>query len=313
MDRSHEARLLAGMLLDAVGDAGRATLPARLIRWLGLEPRLLRLAPGGGSIISVPESGHGPLWCLLDPADVLSLDEPCPASNVMDIWRVVSLRLPELLPLRPDLLSIDIVPSKDGGRVHAVRKSVLDRATQTLASAGLRPARLGVEGEDGVDFLRLDAGRLLRACGRMALMTSFVWAGAAVAPLVLAGYLSWDTGKLEAMLVRDAEAVREAADMRDRIAFMAEQQRSGGLLLAQPPRGPLLDLIAELLPDDAVLTELSIGPDGIRLRGRAADAGALLARLRSNPVFADARFAMPITPTPDGKAEVFAIATGGTP
>lgn len=308
-----QARLMAAMLLNAAGDAARATLPARLAGRLGLHPRLLRLAPGGTAILSAPATGPGPLWCLLDPADVLSLTEPCPTGNPLDLWRALSLRLPDLLPLRLALLSWDIVPVADGGRVHAVRRSVLAAATATLATAGFRPDRLGVVGEDGVDFLRLDGVRLRRAGGRALLLAGALWLAAAIPPLAWAGFLTWDTNRLEQALAHDAAVVREAADMRDRIAFLAEQQRTGGLLLAQPPSGPLLDLVAELLPDDAVLVELSMGRDGTRLRGRAGDAGAVLARLRSHPAFADARFAMPITPTPDSKAELFTIAAGGTP
>lgn len=308
-----EIRLLAATLLDMAGDAARAALPARLAWRLGLHPRLLHLAPGGTSIQSPPPVGAGPLWCLLDPADVLSLDEPCPAGNVLDLWRILSLRLPDLLPLRPELLAWDIVPTTEGGRLHAVRRSVLAAATHTLAGAGLRCDRLGVAGEEDVDFLRLDGGRLRRGGGRALLVASALWLGAALPPLAWAGLIAWDIDRLETALAADAVAVREVADMRDRIAFLAEQQRTGGLLLAQPPRGPLLDLVAELLPDDAVLVELSLREDGMRLRGRAADAGAVLARLRAYPAFADARFATPITPTADGQAELFTIATGGVP
>lgn len=307
------ARLAVALLLDAGGDAARSTLPRRLSDRLGLCPRLLRLAPGGRHILSGLPSGPGPVWCLLDPSDVLRMTEPCPATNPLDLWQVLSLRMPELLPLQPSLLSWDIVPAAEGGRIYAVRRSVLDAAAVTLAAAGIRADRLGVAGETGVDFLRLDARRLQRSAIRILSVAACLWLGVALPPLAWAGFLTWDTARLERVLAQDAQAVRDAAEMRDRLAFLAEQQRSGNLLLAQPPRGPLLDLIAELLPDDAVLAELSIAQDGVRLRGRASDAGSLVTLLRGNPAFADARLATPITRTPDGTADLFTIVSGGAP
>lgn len=306
-----DAQLLAALLLDGVGDAARAALPVRLIDRLGLRPRLVRLAPGGTSVLLPDPAGVGPIWGLLDPGDVLRLDEPCPANHALDLWRVLSLRLPDLLPLRPDLLAWDIVPTGGGGRIYAVRRSVLAAAAATISAAGWRCDRLGVAGEDGVDFLRLDGRRLRRAGGRALLLTACLWLGAVLPPLAWAGFMAWDVAKLETALARDVASVREVADMRDRIAFLAEQQRTGGLLLSQPPRGPLLDRVAALLPDDAVLVEMSLDEGGMRLRGRAADAGAVLARLRADAAFADARFANPIIPTSNGQGEIFTIATGG--
>jgi hypothetical protein len=241
------------------------------------------------------------------------MTEPCPADNPMDLWQALSLRMPDLLPLQPALLSWDIVPVAEGGRVHVVRNSVLNAVAVTLAHAGVRADRLGVVGEEGVDFLRLDGRRLHRCAGYFMSVTAALWLGIALPPLAWAGYIAWDINRQEQVLARDAPTVRAAAEMRDRLAFLAEQQRTGDLLLAQSPRGPMLDLVTELLPDDAVLVELSIGPDGVRLRGRSGDAGALVARLRAHPAFADARLATPITPTPDGKAEMFTISSGPAP
>ncbi|MBJ7418187.1 MAG: PilN domain-containing protein [Niveispirillum sp.] len=306
-------RLAVALLLDAGGDAARSALPARLADRLGFSPRLLRLAPGGTGILSAPPPGPGPVWCRLDPSDVLSMTAACPAANPLDLWQALSLRMPELLPLQPALLSWDIVPTERGGRIHAVRRSVLEAAAATLADAGIRADRLGVEGEAGVDFLRLDGRRLRRSGGRLLAVAACLWLGAVLPPAAWAGFVIWDTARLERALAQDAQAVRDAAEMRDRLAFLAEQQRTGNLLLAQPPRGPLLDLIAALLPDDAVLAELSIAQDGVRLRGRASDAGSLVTALRQHPAFADARLATPITRTPDGTADMFTIVSGGAP
>lgn len=307
------ARLVVALLLDAGGEAARAILPDGLARWLGFCPRLVRLAPGAARFLSAPPPGPGPIWCLLDRADVLSMTEPCPAANPLDLWQVLSLRMPELLPLQPSFLAWDIVPVAQGGRLHVTRRTVLDTAAATLANAGIRADRLGVEGEAGVDFLRLDGRRLRRGSGRLLKVVAALWVGGALLPLASAGFLSWDTARLEQKLTQDAQAIREVAEIRDRLAFLAEQQRSGDLLLAQSPRGHMLDLIAGLLPDDAVLAELSIAQDGIRLRGRAVDASSLVSVLRQHPAFSEARLATPITRTPDGTADLFTIVSGAVP
>lgn len=310
MGRWLTARLLLAISLDGIGDAARATLTAAFCRCLGLTPRLLQLSPGAGSMATPVPSGAGPVWCLLSPSDVLELTQQSPATNLLDLWRALSMNITELLPLKSELVAWDIVPAEHGGQIYIVRRTILDTAVNTVRAAGLEPDRIGVTGNAAVDFRRLQVARLRRKAMTALTFTVTLWLGIVLPPALWAGYLNWDTRRIEAILAQQAVAVHETADMRARIAFLAEEQRTGGLLLSQPARMPLLDLIAELLPDDAVLVELSLQKDAVRLRGRTADAGALLAQIRAHPRFTDARFATPIAPAPDGKAELFTIVSG---
>ena len=74
--------------------------------------------------------------------------------------------------------------------------------------------------------------------------------------------------------------------------------------------GDALQVLAtttELIPDDTVLSDLSLHQGKLSISGQSATAPRLIPALAADPTVGNPSFAAPVTRTADGKADTFVI------
>ncbi|MEE3624499.1 hypothetical protein UCD39_10935 [Nitrospirillum sp. BR 11752] len=307
---------MVAAIVDGVAEALAATLPPPLARRMGVSMSRLHLGPGAsGPAGPGPASAPpGPVVLVLDPRDVYTVDLPLPPGFGVDPWRQAAMLAHRYMPLKPELLAWDLVTLRQGGqsiaRVSMVRRSVLAAALQVNE----RAVAVTAEGSGPQpQFLRLDGRRLRRRLSRMAGVLAVMALVLPVPPLLVAWTLDQQTAHMERKLKALSDDVKAARSARDRLVVLTDVLRRSGAALTQPSRRQLLDEVAYALPDDALLKDLILGPNGLDLQIQAADPDAILKRFQAAPFFTDVRYVAAPEPGRGTFRLALSIAAGGGP
>jgi general secretion pathway protein L len=128
---------------------------------------------------------------------------------------------------------------------------------------------------------------------------------AVVTPMIT---LSLASNAVEARIAWLQPQIAEAEALRRRVAGGSA---GGTVIAAERARiGDALQVLAtttELIPDDTVLSDLSLHQGKLSISGRSTAAPRLIPALASDPTIGNPSFAAPVTRTPDGKADTFVI------
>ena len=236
-----------------------------------------------------------------------------PVSVVENLREVLELELDRHTPFRPSEVYFDHRISgfeDDGKRVlvelAVVPRRLADRALAIARALGFRPERIGIAGEDGIDFLRGEADGEIDWPGQSRIAN--IGLGLGVALLLLLPWLAlkFTEQREEA---RVAELRQEAAStdaLRKEVQVLLKRNRS---LPLRKQNGPtlmaVLDELARILPDGTWVAELRLEGAKLSLVGYSASASALIAVLEDSDLFSGTDFASPVMPDPALHAERF--------
>lgn len=243
-----------------------------------------------------------------------------PVSVVENLREVLELELDRHTPFRPAEVYFDhrIAGFDDDGKrvlveLVVVPRRLADRALAVARALGFPPERVGVAGEDGIDFLRAEGEADLERAAHGSFAR--IGIGVGVALLLL---LPWFALKLTLqreethMLAMRAEA-RETDALRKEVEELLHRNR--GLPLRKqngPTLMSVLEELAGILPDGTWVAELRLEGAKLSLIGYSGSASALIAVIEESDLFSATEFASPVLPDPTVRAERFhLVATVG--
>ena len=125
-------------------------------------------------------------------------------------------------------------------------------------------------------------GRLLRTAGLLAVIAALLLAAAGVSAVFKGAQLQ----RLEQMSVATTREAAEASRLKSLLAVANETISAANEVVARYPN-PHAEIarLSRLLGDDASITSFSMAGEDIRLRGRAADAAAVMEELTDEPAY----------------------------
>ena len=191
-------------------------------------------------------------------------------------------------------------------RLTLVLRSQVDAALKTLRRAGL-PLR-ALTGE-GSRIIPLDAARSgpwrQRGATGLAALCGLLAVAAVAIPFI-------QQSEAARRLERQIAELRPAVDRAETVRRGMSQTAAGlDLLVAQRARvgDPLATLAAltDILPDDTVLTDLTMRQRVVTLAGQSAAAARLIPALAADPALRDPAFTAPVTRNDTQRTEIFSI------
>jgi general secretion pathway protein L len=238
-----------------------------------------------------------------------------PVSVVENLREVLELELDRHTPFRPAEVYFDhrIAGFDDGGRrvlveLAVVQRRLADRALSIARALGYPPERVGIAGEDGIDFLRAEGdgefeGQAQSRAARI---------GIAVG-VVLLLVLPWLALKMtqtheEVRMTQMREQAAQTDALRKEVQVLLARNRS---LPMRKQTGPtlmsVLEELANILPDGTWVAELRLDGPKLSLVGYSGSASALIAVIEESALFSQTEFASPMMPDPTLHAERFHI------
>ena len=237
-------------------------------------------------------SRRPPAELVLPPGSVLEQSVTLPLAAERDLARVLRYEMDRLTPFAADELywshaveRRDPARSQVRVRLRLVPRMQVAAALDRLRLAGLRPASIRTaEGppirlEDAVarPWQRHGATVLAGACGVLAI-------AAAAIPFV-----------------QQSVAANRVERQIERLDVLATQRAKVGDPLA------VLATLTDILPDDTVLTDLSLRQRVITISGQAAAAARLIPALAADPTLRDPAFTAPVTRNETTHSDGFSI------
>jgi len=274
-------------------------VPGRALRALAAEGQAVLAVPPGWilrRVLRLPEAAEARLDAVL----AYEIEQHIPFAAEEVVWTArVARRLPDQQRIEVEVAILPrhlVAPAAAALRGAGVAAPLLARPDPLAAWPSLALDALAPPGRRWRPWLE----------GAMA-------GGAALLLLHLAlGDLARGEAAATALEARAAtaraaaEAVRglegEAAALRARLALAAE------LRGARPAAVAVLEEVARRLPDEVWLTEWRLLGDQLILTGFAARSDGLLELLHASPLFAEVRFAAPLTRDRRDSADRFQIA-----
>ncbi len=268
----------------------------------GVQP----VAPGART------AGGGTVELRLPAEAVLTQTLTLPAAGRDFLEPILEHRLERLVPWSPDraLYGYRVTGETSSGEVTvdfaATSRDIADQWIRRAEERGLTPTAIGSAAEPldaplTIDLWRGKADPMARRARRLVVLGAAA-AAAVVVPLVaVSGYLAYAAeNRLEGLEARSAAARRALQDAigggkGSREAALTDAKRPDTAMVV------LIDRFARALPKDTVLRGLEIEEERIRLTGFSAAAPALIAQLEASGALRGARFAAPVTRTPDGR------------
>ena len=251
------------------------------------------------------------------PAQVLRRTIDLPVSVVENLREVLELELDRHTPFRPSEVYFDhrIAGFEDEGKrvlveLVVVPRRLADRVLAIARALGFKPERVGIAGEDGIDFVRGEGESEFEAPGQS--RTARIGLGLGLALLLLLPLFALKfTERREE--TRMAELRRQAAStdaLRKEVEELLKRNRE---LPLRKQTGPtlmaVLDELARILPDGTWVAELRLEGAKLFLVGYSASASALIAILEDSNLFSGTDFASPVMPDPTLHAERFHLVT----
>lgn len=314
------------LALSSLADEAARILAAPLDR---MRPRwrwMLRLVGDGfevsrargrnvetlGRIPHVPDWPDAPAWrelrasdrveLRLDPHQMVRQRLPLPAGSAGFADAVINHRLDRLTPWqshdvvygyalkpgsRPGTLEIDFA---------ATSREIAQAALEQLEQLAIRPTALGSAGDPvemplAVNLLSGAAAphssrrhrRLRRLCQLALPLALFLFLASLALRASARGELNTATAALE----------RQRLVLQARGTSGGDEGMVDGILSEKTPNRAtfvLLDRLAAVLPDDTVLTDVEITPDRVQIKGRSANAPALVPVLEGSGNLTDVQF-----------------------
>jgi general secretion pathway protein L len=266
------------------------------------------------------QPGRAHIHVGIAPAQVLRRTVDLPVSVVENLREVLELELDRHTPFRPGEVYFDhrIAGFDDGGKrvlveLAVVPRRLADRALSIARALGYPPERVGIAGEDGIDFLRAeeDGESDGPAHGRVAQLGI----GLGVVLLLL---LPWVALKMtqtreEGRMAGLREQAAQTDALRKEVQILLGRNRS---LPLRKQTGPtlmsVLEELANILPDGTWVAELRLDGPKLSLVGYSASASALIAVIEESNLFSGTEFASPVMPDSTVHAERFhLVATVG--
>jgi general secretion pathway protein L len=250
-----------------------------------------------------------------DPASILERQVQLPLAVERDVAEVVRYDMDRLTPFTADqvywsattqhrdrsagrlLLSLVLVPKRFVQPVLAALERVgltVGSVEAITASGALR--RINVAGRPAGHGVWLKAALLtIAALALAAVVTPFITQSLA-------------RGRVEQHIAALQPRLKQVEALRQRIAagtagadlITTEQARLGDVM-------QVLATVTDLLPDDTVLSDLTLRQGKLEISGRSTAAARLIPAMAADPIVHSAAFVAPVTRTPDGKADTFVI------
>ena len=262
--------------------------------------------------------GQDPATLLrLPPELLLEQNVVLPIAAERDPERVLHYEMDRITPFAADELfwtwAIDRRDRANGRlqlRLSLVPKARLAAVLPALAAAGLRPPALDASTPGGpsrrIALDRVQPGRW-RAWGLAAAGTTcaVLAVAAAAIPFVMQSNAS---ARIEARIAVLRPQVDQVETLRRQIlssaagsdVFAEQRARVGDALGA-------LATLTDILPDDTVLTELSVRARMVTISGQSAGAARLIPALAADPTLRNPAFAAPVTRNEGTRGEGFSI------
>jgi general secretion pathway protein L len=254
------------------------------------------------------------------PGQVLRRTVDLPVSVVENLREVLELELDRHTPFRPAEVYFDhrVAGFDDWGKrvlveLAVVPRRLADRALSIARALGYPPERVGIAGEDGIDFLGAEGES--ESDGQSQSRTAQIGIGVAMLLLLVLPWLALKMTETreEARMAEMREQAAETDGLRKEIQMLLARNRS---LPLRKQTGPtlmsVLEELAHILPDGTWVAELRLEGPKLSLVGYSASASALIAVIEQSDLFSATEFASPVMPDPALHAERFhLIATVG--
>jgi general secretion pathway protein L len=250
-----------------------------------------------------------------DPSTVLQRNVVLPLAAGREIARVLGYEMDRLTPFTAEeVFWSATVEHRDraGGRLELrlslVPKAMLRPVLAAIDGMGLALSAIEAMNSDGTKR-QID---LRTASPRRRSSVAVAWGAAGALALVAIATpfvtqslarssIETRIGALQPQ-VAQVEALRRrlAAGSAGNDVIAAERARIGDTL-------QVLATVTDLMPDDTVLTNLSLRQGNLSISGRSLAAPRLITAMAADPTIRNPSFAAPMTRTPDGKADAFVI------
>ena len=258
------------------------------------------------------------IWLGLAPSQVLRRTLELPVAVVENLREVLELELDRHTPFKPEDVYFDhrIAGFDDGGKrvvveLGVVPRRLVERSLAIARALGFPPERVGVAGEDGMDFLRA-GGESDAEMPRQTLIGRL----AVTVGLTLLILLPWfalrqTLTREEARLVELKEQATATDALRTEVQGLLKRNRQ---LIERKQQGArvvtVMEELTRLLPDGTWVAELRIQDGKISLVGYSGSASALIGLIEASDLFSEAQFASPVLPDPVIGAERFHLVAG---
>jgi general secretion pathway protein L len=222
---------------------------------------------------------------------------------------VVALQIGRLSPFRAEHVSFGyrrVGEARNGEmevEVWLVPNQALQDYEQRLGRIGLSVRRFLL---DEISFAPLVTRRTSNERLQYVLAAVAV-ASVAAAVMLTPAMRASELRALTAQVAALSKPAHEAVSLRAELGRLAAPVRAASTELAKPGALAVLRNVTELLPDDAVLTELDVEGTRVRIAGTCRDARRLVSLLSRSGRFSDVGFAAPSGRAPDGR-DLFQIA-----
>lgn len=256
----------------------------------------------------------------LAPGQALRRTIELPVSVVENLREVLELELDRHTPFQPADVYFDhrIAGFDDGGKrvlveLAVVPRRLADRMLAVARALGFPPERVGIAGEDGINFLRTEGDGDTEAPGQT--RGARVALGLGLALLLLLPWLAlkFTERREEARVAELRQEAASTATLRSEVAMLLKRNRNLPLRKQNDPTLlAVLEELSRVLPNGTWVVELRLEVDKLSLVGYSASASALIAVIENSDLFTGADFASPVTPDPGLHAERFhLVATVG--
>lgn len=250
-----------------------------------------------------------------DTAAVLERKVLLPIAAEHDVTRVLCYEMDRFTPFNAEqVLWSATIERRDRGigqlevSLTVLPKQLIQPVLNALEGIGLKVSAIEAPYRNG-SFRVID---LVPPSSRRRRLFSLAWGGVAalafVAIVTPFRIQSLASAEVEARITDLQPRIAQVETLRGRLAAGAagndviatEQARSGDAL-------QVLATITDLLPDDTVLSDLSLRQGKLSIAGRSRVAPELIPAMAAEPMLHNPSFAAPVTRTQDGKADTFVI------
>jgi general secretion pathway protein L len=254
----------------------------------------------------------------VNEATLLERDVELPLAAEPELERVLGYEMDRLTPFRVEdviwgfeTLTRDRARGRITLRLSLAPRAPIAAALEDLQRHGLVVSALQIGHGDPPRSIRVPRPptaaerRLRRLTVVAAAVCGLLLAAVAATPVIRQSLaLAQVEDRIEALrpLTTQAEALRRRiAQTKATGDVVAEQRNHSGDAVA------VLAALTEILPDDTVLTELTLNQRKLGLRGRSAAASRLIGLLATDPTIRNAAFTAPVTRGDGSLREQFAL------
>jgi general secretion pathway protein L len=252
----------------------------------------------------------------LSATQVLRRRIELPVAVVENMREVLELELDRHTPFRPAEVYFDhrIAGFDDDGKrviveLAVVPRRLADRALAIARALGYPPEQIGIEGDDGVNFLPAGGANADIDTRRQPRFARAAVAAAFVLLLALPWLALHRTLGQEETRVAELRQQAAAVDvLRHEIQTLLKRNRS---LIERKQHEPtlvsVLDELSRVLPDGTWVSELRLDGNKLSLIGYSKSASALIGVIEDSKLFKETQFGSPVLLDPDIGAERFNI------